>query len=204
MVNYFEIFNHFIRQYVDMTQAELHDFNQKCDRVEFSKGHIIMKSGEPQDNLYFLVKGMVRNYIYTDSGEVKIYNFRSENMTVTGYAHYNYKDNLKALVNVQCIEDCIMLQVPILVINYIINNMKFGDRLGRILAETHIVEMLHYIINRDSKSIIDRYDELEKSYPGIQQRVPQRMIASYLGITPVHLSNLKKSRINSIKNKSSS
>ena len=69
------------------------------------------------------------------------------------------------------------------------------------MAEGHIIEMLNYIINRDSKSIIERYDLLEKEYPNIHQRVPQRMIASYLCITPVHLSNLKKSRKSSIENK---
>jgi hypothetical protein len=62
------------------------------------------------------------------------------------------------------------------------------------MAEGHVVEMLNYIINRDSKSIIERYDLLELEYPNIHQRVPQRLIASYLGITLVHLSNLKKSR----------
>jgi signal-transduction protein with cAMP-binding, CBS, and nucleotidyltransferase domain len=177
-----------------MSETEIADFNQKCEVVNFSKGDIIMKAGNPQQNLYFITKGIVRNYIETDFGETKIYNFRLENMTVTGYAHYNYKDNLKSLVNVQCIEDSVMIQVPLKVIYYVINNIKNGERLGRFLAEAHIIEMLNYIINRDSKSIIERYDLLEIEYPNIHQRVPQRMIASYLCITPVHLSNLKKSR----------
>ncbi len=94
MSNHFEIFNRFIRSYVEMSETEIADFNQKCEVVNFSKGDIIMKAGNPQQNLYFITKGIVRNYIETDFGETKIYNFRLENMTVTGYAHYNYKDNL--------------------------------------------------------------------------------------------------------------
>jgi len=194
MPNHFEMFNSFITRHVEMTEAELTAFNQKCEIVEFSKGEIIMKAGEPQQNLYFITKGIVKNYIETEAGETKIYNFRTEGMQVTGYASYNYKDNLKALVNVRCIEDCIMIQVPFSVIKYVIEHIKSGERLGRLMAESHIVEMLNYIINRDSKSIIERYDNLDVEYPNIQNRVPQRLIASYLGITPVHLSNLKKSR----------
>jgi CRP-like cAMP-binding protein len=194
MPNHFEMFNSFITRHVEMTEAELTAFNQKCKIVEFSKGEIIMKAGEPQQNLYFITKGIVKNYIETEAGETKIYNFRTEGMQVTGYASYNYKDNLKALVNVRCIEDCIMIQVPFSVIKYVIEHIKSGERLGRLMAESHIVEMLNYIINRDSKSIIERYDNLDAEYPNIQNRVPQRLIASYLGITPVHLSNLKKSR----------
>jgi CRP-like cAMP-binding protein len=194
MTNHFEMLNSFITRHVEMSEAELTAFNQKCKIVEFSKGDIIMKAGEAHLYLYFITKGIVKNYIETDFGETKIYNFRTEGMQITGYAAYNYKDNLKALVNVQCIEDCIMVQIPFSVIKFVIENIKSGERLGRGMAEGHVVEMLNYIINRDSKSIIERYDLLELEYPNIHQRVPQRLIASYLGITPVHLSNLKKSR----------
>jgi CRP-like cAMP-binding protein len=194
MPNHFEMFNSFIRSQVEMTDADLESFNQKCEIVEFTKGALIMKAGEPQQNLYFITKGIVKNYIETEAGETKIYNFRTEGMQVTGYASYNYRDNLKALVNVGCIEDCIMIQVPFSTIKYVIEHIKSGERLGRFMAECHVIDMLNYIINRDSKSIIERYDLLEIEYPNIQQRIPQRLIASYLGITPVHLSNLKKSR----------
>lgn len=194
MPNHFEMFNSFITMHVGMSEAELVSLNKRCEIVEFSKGEIIMKAGEIQQNLYFITKGLVKNYIETETGETKIYNFRTEGMQVTGYAVYNYKDNLKALVNVRCIEDCIMIKLPFQVIQYVIENIKSGERLGRFMAEAHIVEMLNYIIERDSKSIIERYNSLEEKYPNIHNRLPQRMIASYLGITPVHLSNLKKSR----------
>jgi len=194
MPDHFEIFKRFIGSFVEMTGSEMDDFIQQCDRVDFSKGDLIIKAGEPQYNLYFITKGIVKNFIETDSGEIKIYNFRLENMTVTGYAHYNYKDNHKALVNTKCVEDCIMIKVPLKAIHYVINHVKLGERLGRLLAEAHIIEMLKYIINRDSKSIIERYNLLEIEYPNIHQRVPQRTIASYLCVSPVHLSNLKKTR----------
>jgi len=194
MPNHFEMFNSFITRHVEMTEAELTAFNQKCELVEFSKGDLIMRAGETQQNLYFITKGLVKNFIETEAGETKIYNFRTEGMQLTGYAVYNYKDNLKALVNVNCIEDCTMIKLPFHVIQYVIEHIKSGERLGRLMAEGHVVEMLNYIINRDSKSIIERYDLLEIEYPNIHQRIPQRLIASYLGITPVHLSNLKKSR----------
>ena len=191
---HFEMFNQFITKYVEFTGAELVEFNKKCTKVEFAKGDIIIKAGEVQNSLYFITKGIIRNYVENNKGEIKIYNFRSENMTVTGYAPYNYEDNLKALVNVDCLEDCVLIKVPFEAINYVINNMKLGDRLGRFMAEAHVVQMLHYVLQRDTKTIIERLDSIDKSFPNIHQRVPQYMIASYLGITPVHLSNLKKRR----------
>ena len=45
-----------------------------------------------------------------------------------------------------------------------------------------------------SASAIDRYEHFEQTYPDIIQRVPQKMIASYLGITPTYLSRLRAQR----------
>ena len=132
--------------------------------------------------------------IKNNKGEIKIFNFRSESMVVTGYASYNYEDNLKSLVNVQCLEDCVLIKVPFDAINYVINHIKLGDRLGRYMAEAHVVQMIQYVIQRDTMSILERLENIDKNFPNIHQRVPQYMIASYLGITPVHLSNLKKKR----------
>jgi CRP-like cAMP-binding protein len=190
----FELFNQFITKYVEFNDDELSDFSSKCTKVEFLKGAYIMKAGEVQKNLYFITKGIIRNYIETNKGEIKIFNFRSESMVVTGYASYNYEDNLKSLVNVQCLEDCVLIKVPFDAINYVINHIKLGDRLGRFMAEAHVVQMIQYVIQRDTMTIIERLENIDKNFPNIHQRVPQYMIASYLGITPVHLSNLKKRR----------
>ena len=194
MPEHFDLFNQFITKYVEFSNDELIDFSSKCTKVEFLKGAYIMKAGEVQKNLYFITKGIIRNYIENNKGEIKIFNFRSESMVVTGYASYNYEDNLKSLVNVQCLEDCVLIKVPFEAINYVINHIKLGDRLGRFMAEAHVVQMIQYVIQRDTMSIIERLDNIDKNFPNIHQRVPQYMIASYLGITPVHLSNLKKRR----------
>ena len=196
MSTHFEMFNQFITKYVEFSDAELLDLNKKCSKVAFPKGAIIMKAGEVQKNLFFITKGIIRNYVDNNKGEIKIYDFRSESMTVTGYALYNYEEKFKALVNVECLEDCIMIQVPLDVINYVINHMKLGDRLGRYMAEAHVVQMLHYVIQRDTKTIIERIESIDQTFTNTHQRAPQYMIASYLGINPVHLSNLKKRRKN--------
>lgn len=194
MSAHFEKLNQYIKQFVPMSDAELLVLNEQCHKVHFNKGDIIMKAGERQKSLFFITKGFIRNYVENIKGNIKIYNFRSELMTVTGYALYNYEDHLKALVNVECLVDCVMIEVPLKAIDYVIKNMESGERLGRFMAEMHVIEMLKSVIQRDTKTIIERYNDLEAAFPNIHNRIPQHMIASYLGITPVHLSNLKKNR----------
>jgi CRP-like cAMP-binding protein len=194
MSAHFEKLNQYIKQFVPMSDAELLVLNDQCHKVHFNKGDIIMKAGETQKSLFFITKGIIRNYVENLNGNIKIYNFRSELMTITGYALYNYEDHLKALVNVECLVDCVMIEVPLKAIDYVIKNMESGERLGRFMAEMHVIEMLKSVIQRDTKTIIERYNDLEAAFPNIHNRIPQHMIASYLGITPVHLSNLKKNR----------
>jgi CRP-like cAMP-binding protein len=190
----FKMFNDFVKKYVKISEVELQDLNHKCRIVNFSKGDIIIKSGVTNYYFYFINKGFVKYYIDNEDGYSKVYNFRTENMTLAGYGPYNYKDNFKALMSVKCVEDCEMIQIPLEVLNYVVENYQLGERLGRYMAEAHVVELVNYIVDRDSKSVIEKYNELEQSFPNIHQRIPQYLIASYLGITAVHLSNLKKSR----------
>jgi hypothetical protein len=69
---------------------------------------------------------------------------------------------------------------------------KEAHKVGRYLAETHIIELVDFIIDIDTMPVLERYNNLEKLFPNIHQRVAQHIIASYLRITPVHLSNIKK------------
>ena len=72
---------------------------------------------------------------------------------------------------------------------------KNAHKIARHLAENHSIELVQFIISADTKTLIDRYNNLEQLFPDIHQRVPQHIIASYLRITPVHLSRIKKSNL---------
>jgi len=70
--------------------------------------------------------------------------------------------------------------------------LKQGDRLGRLIAEFYFIYQDNRINNQYIRSPKERYNSISQVFPNIHNRVPQHMIASYLGITPIHLSRLKK------------
>lgn len=186
----FEQFKLFLSAY-GLTSDEFDQLIQSCELVQYNKGYLLMKECDQQSNIYFLNKGIVRNFVCTTQGDIKTYNFRIENSTVTGYAHYNYKDELKAKVNVECLEDCSFIKIPLIAIQKLVETATNSDKIGRYLAEAHVIELVDFIIETDTKSILERYYELEEKFPNIHQRVPQHIIASYLRTTPVHLSRAK-------------
>ena len=184
-------FQQFLAPY-GLTGADFDQFIQACEMVHFPKGEIIIRTGIKQNHIYFICKGLVRNYVFTDEGEIKTYGFRVENMLITGYGLHNYKNEHRAKVNIECLEECALIKIPLQALKFLEEHSKEAHKVGRYLAEAHTLELVDFIIDIDTLPILERYNNLEKIFPNIHQRVPQHIIASYLRVTPVHLSNVKK------------
>lgn len=190
MLDPFNQFKQFLAQF-GYAETDLSQLVSMCEVVEFSKGELIMKAGVKQNQIFFICKGIVRNFIFKEDGQIWTNGFRIENMTCTGYSNYNYAEELKAKTSVECLENCIMIKIPHTAIQYMVENCAIGEKVGRLLAEYHVMELVNFFIDLETKSLLERYYNLDVKFPNIHQRVPQHIIASYLGTTPVHLSRIK-------------
>jgi CRP-like cAMP-binding protein len=191
MIKAFENFNQFIEPF-GLNEADFNTMIQSCKIIQFPKGQTIIHTGEKQEAVYFMSKGIVRNYVVNLDEQISTYGFRMENMLITGYGLHNYKNEYRALVSVETLEACIMVKIPFSVLIFMELHSKDAQKIARHLAENHSIELVQFIISSDTQTLIDRYNNLEKLFPNIHQRVPQHIIASYLRITPVHLSRIKK------------
>jgi CRP-like cAMP-binding protein len=188
METYFDQFKAYLSK-LGYAQPDLNKLVTICEILKFNKGKIIIKSGVKQSHIFFICEGLVRKFVFSEIGEMKSVNFRMEDMITTGYSIY--AEDLKPKISVECLEDCVMIGIPIHVLQYKIDTYYLGYNLFRYLAEYHLLELLYFIENTDTKSLLERYNMLENQFPGIYQRVPQKMIALYLRTSPVHLSRIK-------------
>lgn len=85
-----------------------------------------------------------------------------------------------------------MVILPRSAIEWGYEHMAEGQKMGRLIAEFYFLYQDERIRNLYSRTPKQRYDSISDVFPDIHNRVPQHMIASYLGITAVHLSRLKK------------
>ena len=193
MNKYFTQFNAFIAPY-GLAESHILQLNQLCEVVSMKKGEVIIKHGLKVNHIFFICNGIVRNYIFTDNGEIKTYGFRIENMLVTGYGLHNYQNEYRAKVSVECLEECTMIKIPLSALKILEQNSTVAQQVARHLAENHVLGLVDFIIDIDTKSLLERYYNLDNLFPNIHQRVPQHIIASYLGTTPVHLSRIKNAR----------
>ena len=193
MSKYFAQFNEFLTPY-GLKDDDSLQLNKLCEVVSFDKGDIILKAEVKANFIYFICKGIVRSFIFSETEEIKTYGFRMENMFTTGYSLHNYKNEYRSKVSVECLEDCKMIKIPLTALKFMEENSNQAQKVARYLAEDHIIELVDFLIEKDTKSLIEKFYNLDKKFPNIHQRVPQHIIASFLGTTPVHLSRIKNTR----------
>ncbi|HEA22390.1 hypothetical protein LCGC14_1750580 [marine sediment metagenome] len=150
-------------------------------KIKVKKGEIIQRSGDLNSCIYRVVSGLLRSYTIDEKGKEHIFMFAPENWTV---ADSQSKEKPCDLF-IDALEESVVL---VLNKDIIKESQNIGSFIKRIAVLQNRVIMLM------SFSAIRRYEHFEETYPEILQRVTQKMIASYLGITPEALSKVKNER----------
>lgn len=151
------------------------------NRIEIKRGDILQRKGEISTKVYQVVSGLLRSYSIDEKGKEHIYMFAPEKWIIAD----SVPPEKPCCLFIDAIEDSVVIQTE-KDASSIKETQKLINRL-EVLQERIIMLM--------SATAIERYEHFVATYPAIVQRVPQRMIASYLGITPEALSTAKRMRL---------
>jgi CRP-like cAMP-binding protein len=179
-----------IRQLITLSDDELTGLLANCQPRTYPRQGILSQPGGVPNEIYFVCRGLIRVIVTDREGQEHTVHFALENGFVADYASFILKQH--SLYTLQAVEETRVIVLPRSAIEYGYAHMTEGDRLGRLIAESYFVYHDDRIKNFYVRTPKERYDVLTDVFPNIHNRVPQHMIASYLGITPVHLSRLKK------------
>lgn len=182
-----------IRSMVSVAENELNKLLSECHVMHFKRNEILSYPGEIPQAVFFVNRGIIRVTVTDNEGNEHTIHFALENQFISDYSSFIQKQ--PALYALQALEDTEVVVMPRKTIEWGYINIKEGDRLGRLIAEYYFIYQDNRIKNLYARTPKERYDSINEVFPNIHNRVPQHMIASYLGITPVHLSRLKKSDI---------
>ena len=152
-------------------------------KINVKKGEVLQKSGDLNSSVYKVVSGLLRSYAIDENGKEHIFMFAPENWTI---ADSQPKERPCDLY-IDALEDSVILVLNKDIKTESQNVEAFIRRLA--VLQNRVIMLMSF-------SAIKRYEHFEETYPDIIQRVTQKMIASYLGVTPEALSKLKKERIN--------
>lgn len=179
-----------MKQMISISDEELSGFLNYATTRLFKRLEFLSQPYVVPDEIFFVNKGVVRVIITDNEGEEHTIHFALENQFIVDYSHFLKRQ--PALYALQALEETQCVVLPRAAIEWGYENLKEGQRMGRLIAEYYFMYQDDRIKNMYSRTPKQRYNSITEVFPNIHNRVPQHMIASYLGITPVHLSRLKK------------
>lgn len=146
------------------------------------KGQILLCKGDIATKTYYVHKGLLRSYTIDEKGKEHIFMFAPEDWIMTDMVSQTYHTPSDLFIDALEDTEIEILDREILAQNNTIEMQKLMKR-AAVLQKRVLLLM--------SATAKERYEDFIKTYPNIVQRVPQKMIASYLGITPEALSKIR-------------
>jgi len=156
---------------------------------QVAKGEILLRENEKATRSFYVRKGLLRSYIIDNKGKEHIFSFAPEDWIVSDIA--SQMQNTPSRLFIDALEDSEIEVFDRSVFEELGVVSANGSSAGvqRLLRRISVLQ--DRIIMLISAPAIERYQEFENTYPDIIQRVTQKMIASYLGITPEALSKIR-------------
>lgn len=185
-----EKLTNYLSRFSYLNTTDIASLAEKCTAETFEPGQLLVKAGDVCQHVFFLEEGIVRSFYYTAAGDENTYCINFPDSFVTAYSSL-----ITQLPTVENMEACTPVRVRMLHKKHIeqLGNENLGwMRFQKEIAEFHYLELerrIHQLQNMPAK---DRYHHLLNERPEYLLNIPVQHLSSYLGITPRHLSRIRK------------
>jgi len=181
--------NEFFCRLVDFSDEELEEVKHFFSLKKFKKGDFLCVPGETAHEIGFILKGAFRVY-YLVEGKESTRFLGCENAFITSTP--SFTTQTPSTEYVEALENAELLMLSFQDLQKMYKLSHKWERVVRLLAEYSYVEQQQRIYSLIALSAQERYESLVQSRPDLIQRVPQYIIANYLGISPETLSRIRK------------
>jgi CRP-like cAMP-binding protein len=178
-----------IKKHINLSREEVDLLLSSIQIRELKKKEHLLEAGQICNENYFVADGCLRMYLMTDKGTEQVIQFAIENWWLTDYV--SFKGECPSGFYIQAVEKTKVLSFTKKAQNELFEKIPQLERYFRIVLEKAYSAQLtriHYIFNLSGEQ---QYHLMNSRHPEFVQRVPQYMLASFLGITPEFLSKLR-------------
>lgn len=185
-----EIKEYFKEKGVELTSEVESLIDSSLQRKSYKKNDYLLREGETCNHIFFVAKGLLRSYTLDENGKEHLLQFAPENWLISDRSSTLFDG--KSDLYIDAIEDTDVILLPSDFLEQLGIYSPSFQRFNMFALNNHIRHLHNRINLLISSSAEVRYLDFIKLYPNIIARVPQWMIASYLGITPESLSRVRK------------
>jgi len=193
----YDKFKTFISRYISINIIEWAFVERKLNVAYFKKGQTILNVGDICDKLYFINSGLARAYAIGEDGKDFTWSifFNDKNADMSNLFVVDYESFIngsESKLAIEALEDCELIYFNKDDLEMLYNRFKTSEHFGRLMSQEAYSILHNRMIDMQLKSAKERFEDFMRDTPYLLDKVPQYYIASYLGMTPQHLSRLKK------------
>lgn len=187
--NVFEQVRAYIERFMPLPDAAWEILLPHLSQRIIKKNSLFTKEGKVAKEIGFVIKGSLRHY-YTKDGEEKTTYFYFENSFVADYI--SCISGKPGILSIEAMTDSMLVVFPYKILVELYKQSHTWERFGRLIAEYLSAGLEERMVGLLMLSPEERYRQLlDSNKQKIIERVPQHLIANYLGITPVSLSRIR-------------
>lgn len=173
-----------------LPQNELDQLDDLISFRKLKKGEVLLKENQVCNEIYFIKKGILRSYFFNHQGDEITNCFAFENEFMASFSSFITQNASEE--NIQALADT---ELQIISRESLEKLYKLGihwQEIGRKLTEMEYVTLQKRMVSFQKLSGSQRYEELYQNHQKYLQLIPLQYLASYLGVTPRHLSRIRK------------
>ncbi|MDJ1502084.1 Crp/Fnr family transcriptional regulator [Xanthocytophaga agilis] len=178
--------------HIELSEQEEEKTLALMQQKKVAKRTFLLRSGEINRNIYFVKQGCLRIFYTDKEGEEHTICFYPENWWACDIVSF-FKEK-PALNSIQVLEDSHVYCLSLPCLEQLFETVPKFERFFRILTQNGFDLYQQRITSNLSRTAEERYLEFRAHYPGLEQRIAQKHIASYLGITAAFLSMMRKAK----------
>src|SRR5690242_2212686 len=185
----FELFLKSVQEHISISPEEFEFCKTLFIPKKLRKRQYLLQEGDVSRYTSFVEKGMLRTFTVDEKGNEPILQFSPERWLVTDL--YSFLTDEPSRYNIEALEDCELLLITKPSWEVLLEKVPAFERYFRILIQNNLIATQRRLISKLTESAEEQYKKLMDAFPTCLQRVPQHMVASFLGITPETLSRIR-------------
>lgn len=184
----FDQLKDYCKRIVPLTVRELQLIDKYFEPRQLEKKEFLLENGEICDFIAFIASGSIRHFHVKD-GDEKTCDISFEKAWVTDFS--GFSSGAPAKMNLQALESTTVFLVNKVNLSRLYKDCPTYETFGRLMAEQVAQRATDIAMSLSSEKPEERFQNLMKEQPALLQRVPQKYIANFLGLSPESLSRIR-------------
>jgi CRP-like cAMP-binding protein len=185
----FDKLKSYCKTFIPLTDAELILIDRYFEVIKIKKKDFLLQDGKVCNFIGFIAEGTIRHFHIKDGTE-KTCDISFENSWVTDFQSFTH--NTSCIMNLQAMIDTTVFIIRKDNLYKLYNDCNKYETFGRLMAEEVAQRATEIAMSLSSEKPEERFQNLLQKQPDLFQRVPQKYIANFLGISPESLSRIQK------------